>query len=499
MDIIKDKVNLKEMIQNIKKEIIIEQSYIIPDIKPDVIKNIISNGNIFIEKIEIQSNRVKIDGKAIIFDMYLNSNEENSNLDIVIPFSEIIDANNLNSDEKIDFNSEINLNKIEIKILNERKINISVKAEVKIQFYKENEIEIIKDIKENDNNKIQKLEKMIELNSLVGKGETKTSIKEGLKVTDVEKIVSIVKINYNIQNLENKISYNKVLAKADINLEILYKTEENKINKYNINLPLMAFIDIENVLDTNIAKLKINLCNLEYEIISDSTINILMEFVCKCDVYEIKKINLIEDIYGIKNDYTYNKKSVNIDNKILEKLLTKNISEKVLVDNINQLFSANVYLSIIKKEKNNGLIKYTGNAEIIYLYNTFDNKYIDSMDVNFEFEFETNEQNGNIELKIANSNFIILPDSSIENKIEIDIFVNQNECQTLNLIEGVEEKILENFNSYSLVIYYVQKGDTLWKIAKKFKSTIDKITKINNIEDENKIDIGQKLYISKAV
>ena len=33
MDIIKDKIKLKEMIQDIRKEIVIEQSYIIPDIK----------------------------------------------------------------------------------------------------------------------------------------------------------------------------------------------------------------------------------------------------------------------------------------------------------------------------------------------------------------------------------------------------------------------------------------------------------------------------------
>ena len=120
------------------------------------------------------------------------------------------------------------------------------------------------------------------------------------------------------------------------------------------------------------------------------------------------------------------------------------------------------------------------------------------MSVNFEFEFETLEKYENISLKIANSNFIILPDSSIDNKIEIDIYSGQNEYININMIDNIEE-IDENFNSYSLVIYFVQNGDTLWKIAKKFRSTVDQIAKINNIEDENKIDVGQKLYIPKAV
>lgn len=497
MDIIKDKIKLKEMIQDIRKEIVIEQSYIIPDIKKDIVKNIISNGNIFIEKVEIQANRIKIDGKAIIFNMYLNSDEENSMLDVMLPFSEILDINKINVEEKIDYKSEININKIEVKILNERKVNIIVKTDVNIKLYKENEVEIIKEIKEKDN-QIQKLEKKIELNSIIGSGKNKATLKESLKVSDVEKMESILKLKYDIQNIESKISYNKVLAKADINMEILYKTEESKINKYNINLPLMSFIDIQNVTDSNISKLQIDICNLEYEIVSNNTINILMEFNINCDVYEVKQVNLLEDIYGIKNTYKYDRKKIKIENNSIEKMLTKNINEKVLVDNINQLFYSNANTSILKKEKINGLNKFVGNCEVTYLYSTFDNKYIDSMSVNFEFEFETLEKYENISLKIANSNFIILPDSSIDNKIEIDIYSGQNEYININMIDNIEE-IDENFNSYSLVIYFVQNGDTLWKIAKKFRSTVDQIAKINNIEDENKIDVGQKLYIPKAV
>lgn len=498
MDIIKDKIKLKEMVQDINKEIILEQNYIIPDVKKDVVKNIIANGNIFIENLELQSNRIKINGKAIIFNMYLNSDEENSMLDVVLPFSEVIDSDKINDSEIFDCIQNIYITKIEVKILNERKINILVKANVNIKLYKENEVEIIKEIKEN-NGEIQKLERKVELNSIVGKGENKATLKESLKITDVEKLESIVKLKYDIQNIESKISYNKVLAKADLNLEILYKTEENKINKYNVNLPLMAFIDIENVSDKNIAKLKINLNNLEYEIISSNSINLVMEFNIKCDVYEIKELNLIQDFYGIKNTYKYDKKTINIENKTNEKLLTKNISDKVLIDNINQLFSTDIYLNIIKKEKYNGLIKYTANAEVTYLFNTFDNKYIDVLNVDFEFDFETLEDYEKIDLKIANSNFIILPDSTVDSKIEIDIYNSQNEYIKLDIIDNISEDNKMDFNYHSVVIYFVQKGDTLWKIAKEFRSTVDKIVKINNIEDENKISIGQKLYIPKAV
>ena len=50
-----------------------------------------------------------------------------------------------------------------------------------------------------------------------------------------------------------------------------------------------------------------------------------------------------------------------------------------------------------------------------------------------------------------------------------------------------------------MVIYFVKPGDTLWKIAKNFKSTINDIVSVNGLEDANKIYPGQQLYIPKFV
>lgn len=41
--------------------------------------------------------------------------------------------------------------------------------------------------------------------------------------------------------------------------------------------------------------------------------------------------------------------------------------------------------------------------------------------------------------------------------------------------------------------YVVKKGDTIYSIAKKFKLNTEKLLKINNIKDPNKIALGQKL------
>ena len=52
-------------------------------------------------------------------------------------------------------------------------------------------------------------------------------------------------------------------------------------------------------------------------------------------------------------------------------------------------------------------------------------------------------------------------------------------------------------NSPSMIVYVVQKNDTLWQIAKKYNVEIDDLKQINDLGNE--INLGQKLLIVKNV
>lgn len=47
-------------------------------------------------------------------------------------------------------------------------------------------------------------------------------------------------------------------------------------------------------------------------------------------------------------------------------------------------------------------------------------------------------------------------------------------------------------------VYTVQKGDTLYSIAKKYNTTVDKIMRMNNLST-NMLSVGQKLVIPESV
>ncbi len=498
MELKKDKVKVREEIDRITKEISTTQSYVIPDTKKDIIKNIVSNANAFIENVDIHDRKIRLDGKIKVYSLYLDGDENNSSLENDLEFSENLDLNKDIENEKIFFNTIIMVSKIELKVLNERKIQLEAKCKIEVNILKESEYEYVLEV-EDEGSKIEKLESNIKINNLIGSGNTKIALKENAKITDVEKIMNIVKIDYKIENVDYKISYNKVLAKGDVVLEVFYRNEENKISKNKASFPVMGFIDIPNVEDTNICKIEMCLRKAQIDVINDNNISADLEIEANLLIYEQKEISLIEDLYGIKNNYKYSKKQINNSSITEEKLLLKNISEKVLIDNIKNLYDTNVFLRIKEKNKNGEEVKYLADAEVTYIYDTFDSKNILSLKKVFEFDFSLENESYDIDMKIENSNFIVLPDSSIDSKLEINIVKSFTENKSIDIIENIEKDEENSIDTYSLVIYYTQKGDSLWKIAKQFKSTVEQIAKVNNIENLDRIDIGQKLYIPKAV
>ncbi|MFR8103867.1 MAG: LysM peptidoglycan-binding domain-containing protein [Clostridia bacterium] len=93
--------------------------------------------------------------------------------------------------------------------------------------------------------------------------------------------------------------------------------------------------------------------------------------------------------------------------------------------------------------------------------------------------------------------FIIMPDGYVDVKIDLNFVVNSSRVVGINVIDELSLEESRALNTYSIIIYFVKPGDTLWSIAKRFRSTVDSIAKVNDIEDPNVIYAGQQLFIPR--
>ena len=169
----------------------------------------------------------------------------------------------------------------------------------------------------------------------------------------------------------------------------------------------------------------------------------------------------------------------------------------------NKIYCANTKPIINDMKIINGKILYSGelNIEILYeVINGMEYKKI-KLPFNFEVQWELIEENNNVDtdLEIEQDDFIIVSDGNIEANINMQFNIGISRTEKISIIDDLEVKECRQNNIYSMIIYFVKQGDTLWKIAKKFRSTVADIARVNGIEDENKIYVGQQLYIPKYI
>ena len=92
-----------------------------------------------------------------------------------------------------------------------------------------------------------------------------------------------------------------------------------------------------------------------------------------------------------------------------------------------------------------------------------------------------------------------MPDGNIDIKIDINFVITITTKNNISIVKEVNVNESYNEPIYSIVIYYVKAEDTLWKIAKKFRSTVDEIAKMNSIEDVDYLQVGRRLFIPRSV
>lgn len=500
----RENLSINKLLSEKKEMIFVEEDMIVPDSKPDILNTICTSGVVSIYKKEVQEEKVRLDGAINTYIMYMPDGTEDTvrGLNTSIDFSENLNVPNCK--EGMNVISDVNVKSIEGKVINGRKVGIKATLEISLKVYSNEEVEIINEIQ--DENNVQVLKEDLIVNSLVGQGETKIYAKDNIQIDNMDNIAEILKAKVCLVDKDIKISYNKVLTKSEAEIRIMYLTEDNRINTIDYKIPVVGFIEIQNVSEENI-------CDVNYEIKNiiikpnsqeEHSIYIEIEIGVICCVYEEKQINLIQDMYSPMEKIDLEKKQITTMTNKQKVTDIKQIREKINVKDIEglNLIDVDIIPSIVNENKINTKILYESELNIKFIFQNSRMQII-TKDVKIPFEYtvenlqkgESLNTNSNMEVKAQD--FIIQDGGDINCNIDVQTDTNMYRTANINMIDSIHENGEREEQDYSIVIYVVKIGDTLWNIAKEFGSTVDGIARVNGIENRDLIMPGQKLYIPK--
>lgn len=499
----KDKIKVNQIVSQKQEIITVDGDVIVNDVKPDVLKIISTTGTLCIYKKETLNGKVKLEGCINTYIIYLADDENGSirTINTGLDFAEIIDVENCREQMILDDN--ICIKGFETKVLNGRKLHVKAFLDANIKISLNNDIEAIVDIR-NDEEDIQMLSSKKEVMSLIGENSGRTTLKDTININETDELAEIMKVDFCITDVETKMSYNKVLVKANANVRIMYLTEDNQINEVCGKIPLMGFVDMQDVTDTSecIAKVKLKNLLVKPNNSEEHSIYIEADIDLVCAAYEKKEINIIEDVYSIVNNLELKRSLINASMSQFTLKDTFTVRQKLNNTELmyGRILGVNINPIIETSEAKDEKIRYEGKLNSEILVNSDNNVNGINADIPFNFDLLSDriKQNSNFEtnVNVVNQKIENTEDGiTLEVTIEFNTVIQNNE--ELNVAQDISQLDPVNEDMYSMVIYFVKPGDTLWKIAKQFRSRVADIARVNNIEDENKIYPGEQLYIPK--
>ena len=506
VEVNKENVCINKLICEKKELVFVEEDMIVPDSKPDILNVINISGNSCIYKKEVLDGRIKIDGAVNAYIMYLpdSQNEHLRGLNLAINFSKSLQVDD--AKEGMNICLEINIKDLECKVLNGRKINVKAGLEFIFKIYSNEEVELINKI--NSIPEIQTLEKTVQINSLIGNNSTRVYVKDTLSIDSQDEILEVLKSEVNLVDNDLKISYNKVLSKCEIEIKIMYITKDGKINSIKGKIPAVGFIDMQNVTEECICETSNEIKNIlvRPNPPEEHSIYVEAEIEASCIAFEKKEINIIQDLYSPIQDVIFSQKRVTTTSQ--RSKISKNftIKEKTSILEIEDGKLLDVYgtIDILNQNISSSKISYNGEISLNFIFEK-NEQNINSKLSKIPFEIaldnplDSNMIKLNTKCNIIDKKFDIKNSGDIDCSIDIECLADITKDICIDMIENIEvNENRANTDDYdNLILYIVMPGDTLWKIAKRFNSTIDDIVITNGIEDIDKIYPGQKIYIPK--
>lgn len=331
-------------------------------------------------------------------------------------------------------------------------------------------------------------------------------------------IGTIVWSDIRIKNENIKTMEGSIIINGQLSVFIIYIPEmENMPEQW-----LEQTIDFNGQLEMSEAtedavsyiELWLNNVNVQPEINQDNEMrNLSVSALLKLNVklYKETSINVIEDVY---------KPGANLvpimEPKTYQKLLVKNASRtkevvKMKIDKTKgqllQICNSQAEIKIENILVRDNSLKAIGKIKTCIIYISSDDRHpicCQCRESNFEhgIDAEGIEVNDeyflNWKVEQVNANMLNADEVEIKAVIALEAIVFKKVEQNFVTEINQEPVDMEALNSAPVLKgYIVQKGDTLWKLAKENHTTIEKIMTVNNLENET-IKKGDRLLIIKS-
>ncbi|MCH5202807.1 MAG: DUF3794 domain-containing protein [Oscillospiraceae bacterium] len=321
------------------------------------------------------------------------------------------------------------------------------------------------------------------------------NINETISIQNKPDIESSVKTIVKVNVTDHKSVDDKIILKGEVNLRVLYLSDldSGDTNCIDYMIPFSQIISCVGADRDTINNVSCRL--LSYDVRStkesdEKSIFIEARVNATAICYREREQNFLIDAYSKDYACDLNIKPISVITSVRE--IKRNFIRKMDISSNDRDFAKiiDVYneTSSVTSKEDNGLITFSGKAGLCIL--ACDSEGIPFyIERTMDFADKTDEAFGMIESSCVTVNSVsyrIKDDHTLELRVEFTLVAFVTDTQQNSFVDNIviyEDKKIDKGNS-ALTLYFADKGEYLWDIAKRYNTDENFIKEDNDIEDD---------------
>ncbi len=464
----------------------LECSIILPDYFPDVMKILRYTARAVKSPVTSEASGETVSGNVNVEVSYVSEEGELCSCSRLQPFSHTFDCQNVCAAE-----AEIRVGEIGCRAVNKRRIDLSGSVEAVLRTISGEETAFISEIPGEDF--VCKKETAQEIIPVGEFYKSFTLEEKGELGYGKPAFGKVLKISAFGEISECHVIQDKIVTKGEAKINLLWESEPNEngeteIHKSNFTFPVSRMLEAEGILPDCICDARFEAEIPEISPTDDGqNVNIKLKMGIFARVYRKENCEYVTDMFSVTYECRSESGKLNIINEAVPVSTSENIFEKIdlpeSAETVTDIW-AELGTPAIKEGKLNFDMKLCMFAKdesenSLYFEKTYEKE------INLPIKNE-NIAFWNMALGVKNEDFSFEHGKKAEFTCEVlvdgTVYTGLSTNALTSCSLSTDKKLPQDFAA--VILYYAEKGENLWDIAKHYRAKIEDIKAENNISQD---------------
>lgn len=540
----KELVRVDKVVGEDKTQAIVEGTITLPDGKPDIERVISIDATLDTESLETdildsKIGKVIVEGEVDVNAIYVADVPEGQPQQPVhfvegkIDFSFFVKIPGVKKDMDVRVRAKIEHIQHSFDPNRPREIKVRLVVMFFVKVTRRVEIEIVIDA--TGPKDLQVLKKTLRIEDVIGEARAQNIVKSDVGVPEEKpSIEQILKVKAEVRDVTSKIIKNKIIIEGVLEVGILYVAIAPEgqplqpVHFMEAEIPFTQFVEIHGA-DEGMARfIRVEVEHIKGRRKDDRTVTVEAILKIRAKVFETKIIQVVIDIFSPSKELHVEKKRLKLDQVIGEDENEIVIKDTLTVPDekpdIEQIYKTSCKARVTESRIIDGKVIVEGvlTLETLYVADVPEGEPQQPLHfMEHEIDFTTfveipgAEEDMMLDFDVivehCSSSAIPNDPRRFEVRAVLGLFAKVTQMVELDIVVHVEEEYVEEEEEKeekkekkekkddkpAMTIYIVQRGDTLWNIAKRYNVTVEAIVRANNIANPDSIMPGQQLVIPR--